>query len=194
MAVQVIENFDAWNIANASIQFFKGGVQAPGTLFGCVGTISSEPETSVLSKKCGRTTIAEKTITTKLNVSVSAHVPVSVLRDFYGLSNEDLKPGVHSYGANSIGRDFAFTADVIDEFEEVTKLIAFPKASNSGGFTFTIDTSSDELAMLELSFSAVADEASQFYYEAIVAELEDASIATTWHTQFTRSLVATEAP
>lgn len=196
MPTQIIENFDAWNISNASIQFFKGGKQEPGTKFGCVGTISSEPETAVLAKKCGRTTIAEKTVTTKLNVTLSAHVPVQVLRDYFGLSNEDLKSGVYSYGSSSIGRDFAFTADIIDEFEDVTKLIAFPKASNAGGFTINIDTSQEELAMLELSFSAVADDASQFYYEAIVAELEDQSIADTWHTQFNRSLVAavTEAP
>lgn len=192
MPAQVIENFDAWNIANASIQFFKNGVQSPGTKFGCVGTIASEPETTVLSKKCGRTTIAEKTVTTKLNVTVSAHVPVAVLRDYFGLSNEGLKTGVTSYGSDSLGKDFVFTADVIDEFEDITKLIAFPKGSNSGGFTINIDTSQEELAMLELSFSAVADETNQFYYEAIVAELEDPTIATTWHTNFTRTLV--EAP
>lgn len=186
----VVEQFDTWDISNASIQFFNGGTQSPGTKFGCIGTMTSEPETVVLSKRCGRTTVREKTVTTKLNVTLSAHVEVQVLRDYFGLSNEDLKPGVYSYGAGSLGKDFVFTADVIDSFEDNTKLIAFPNASNSGGFTINIDTSQEELAMLEISFSAVADVANQFYYEAIVAELDDPTIADTWHTNFTRDLVA----
>lgn len=195
MPAQVIEQFDSWEIKNASIQFIEGGTQKPGTKFGCVGTISSEPETTVLSKKCGRSTMAEKTVTTKLNVTVSAHVPVQVLRDYFGLSNENLKPGVYSYGSNSLGKDFVFTADVIDLFEDLTKLIAFPKASNAGGFKINIDTSQEELAMLELGFSAVADVSGQFYYEAIIAELDDPEIANTWHTNFKRSLVeAVETP
>lgn len=83
----------------------------------------------------------------------------------------------------------------MDDFEEVTKLIAFPKASNSAGLTLSIDATQEELALLELSFSAVADEAGQFYYEALVPELEDPTVATQWHTQFTRSLVeGTETP
>lgn len=186
----VVEQFDSWDISNASIQFFEGGTKLPGTKFGCVGTMTSEPETVVLSKRCGRATIREKTVTTKLNVTVSAHVEVQVLRDYFGLSNGDLKPGVYSYGSDSLGKDFVFTADVTDLFEDNVKLIAFPQAANSTGFTINIDTSQEELAMLELSFSAVADVANQFYYEAIVAELDDPTIAETWHTDFTRDLVA----
>ncbi|MFB7157339.1 hypothetical protein [Lysinibacillus sp. NPDC056232] len=103
MLKQVIEQFDAWNIKNASIQFMKENKQEPGTKFGCMGTIASEPET---------------TVTLKLNVTVSAHVSVQVLRDYFGLSNEDLKPGIYSYGSNSLGKDFVFTADVVDGFED----------------------------------------------------------------------------
>lgn len=194
MGAQVIEEFDAWDIQNASIQFFNGGTQQPGTKFGCVGTLGFEPETSVLSKKCGRAVTREKTVTTKLNVTLSAHVPVQVARDYFGLSNKNLKPGVYSYGSDSIGKDFVFTADVMDLFEDVTKLIAFPKASNSTGFKLNIDTSQEELAMIELTFSAVADENGQFYYEAIVDELEDPTIAKKWHTKFDSSLVTVDKP
>ena len=194
MVVQVVEEFDSWDIQNASIQFIEGGTQLPGTKFGCVGTLGFEPETSVLSKKCGRAVISEKTVTTKLNVTVTAHIPVQVARDYFGLSNKKLKPGVYSYGADSIGKDFVFTADVIDQFQDLTKLVAFAKGSNSTGFKLNIDTSQEELALLELAFSAVADVNNQFYYEAIVAELEDPTIADTWHTKFEPSLVALETP
>lgn len=194
MVAKVIEEFDAWDIQNASIQFFNGDTQQPGTKFGCVGTLGFEPETAVLSKKCGRAVIREKTVTTKLNVTLSAHIPVQVARDYFGLSKADLKPGVYSYGSDSIGKDFAFTADVIDQFEDVTKLIAFPKASNSTGFKLNIDTSQEELAMIEIAFSAVADTNGKFYYEAIVDELEDSTIAKTWHTKFDSSLVTVDKP
>lgn len=190
MAAQQITEFDSWSILNSSIQFFKAGTQEEGTKFGSVGTISFEPETSTLSKRTGRVISKEKVITTKLNVSVSAHIPVQVARDFFGLSNEGLKPGVYSYGEGSLGKDFVWTADVVDDFEDVTKLIAFPKASNSAGLTLSIDASQEELALLELTFSAVADSAGQFYYEALVPELEDPTIEEQWHTKFDRTLVA----
>lgn len=195
MPTQQITEFDSWSIANSSIQFLKGTTQEPGVKFGSVGTLSFEPETTTLSKREGRVITKEKVVTTKLNVSVSAHIPVAVARDFFGLSNEGLKSGVYSYGEGSLGKDFVWTADVIDDFEEITKLVAFPKASNSAGLTLTIDSTQEELALLELTFSAVADIAGQFYYEAIVPELEDPTIAEQWHSEFKRSLVeVTETP
>ncbi len=190
MPKQTITEFDSWSIVNSSIQFIKSGTQQPGEKFGSVGTISFEPETSTLQKKEGRVVTKEKIVTTKLNVSVSAHIPVTVARDFFGLTNDGLKPGIYSYGEGSLGRDFVWTADVVDVFEEVTKLIAFPKASNSAGLTLSIDATQEELALLELTFSAVADSAGQFYYEALVPELEDPTIADKWHTAFNRTLIA----
>ena len=190
MVVQTITEFDSWSIVNSSIQFIKSGTKEQGMKFGSVGTISFEPETSTLQKREGRVITKEKIVTTKLNVSVSAHIPVEVARDFFGLSNEGLKAGIYSYGEGSLGKDFVWTADVVDDFEEVTKLIAFPKASNSAGLTLSIDSTQEELALLELSFSAVADSAGQFYYEALVPELDDPTIAETWHTDFDRTLIA----
>lgn len=188
--VQVLTEFDSWSIANSSIQFLNGSTQNPGIKFGSVGTISFEPETSTLSKREGRVITKEKVITTKLNVTVSAHIPITVARDFFGLNNEGLKPGVYSYGEGSLGKDFVWTADVVDDFEDITKLIAFPKASNSAGLTLSIDSTQEELALLEVSFSAVADSGGQFYYEALVPELEDTTIVDKWHTEFNRELVA----
>ncbi|RHW38701.1 phage tail protein [Lysinibacillus yapensis] len=195
MATQAITEFDSWSIANSSIQFVSGGQKQPGVKFGSVGTLSFEPETTALQKRAGRVIVKEKVVTTKLNVSVSAHIPVNVARDFFGLSNEGLKPGVYSYGEGSLGKEFVWTADVVDDFEDITKLIAFPKASNSAGLTLTIDTTQEELALLELTFSAVADENGKFYYEALVPELEDPTVADQWHSDFTTALVeATETP
>ncbi|MBW3492070.1 phage tail protein [Bacillus sp. FDAARGOS_1420] len=188
--VKMIEEFDAMEIKNASIQFKKKGTQEPGTKFGCVGTIEGEPENMERKKVCGGTTLKKKTKTTEIKVNVSAHIPVQVARDYFGLRNEKLKQGVWSYGTESKGYDFVFTADVIDEYEDIVKMIAFPNCSNSTGFKFSIASGEEELAMLELEFTALPDKQNQFYYEAFVDELQDTTIADKWHTQFTPELVS----
>ncbi|PGM62494.1 phage tail protein [Bacillus cereus] len=192
--VKVIEEFDSVSIANASIQFKKKGTQEPGTKFGCVGTIEREPESKELKKVCGGVTMKKKSKTTEIKITVSAHIPVKVARDYFGFDTAGLKPGVWVYGSESKGYDFAFTADVVDEFEDVVKLIAFPNCSNSTGFKFAIANGEEELAMMELEFTALPDDLKKFYYEAFVDELSDATVAQKWHTQFNSALVKGTTP
>lgn len=187
--VKVIEEFDSVSIANASIQFKKKGTQEPGTKFGCVGTIEGEPEIKEIKKLCGGTTVKKKSKTTELKITVSAHIPVKVARDYFGFDTTGLKPGVWAYGSESKGYDFVFTADVVDEFEDLVKLIAFPNCSNSTGFKFSIANGEEELAMMELEFTALPDDLKNFFYEAFKDELADATVAQKWHTQFNSALV-----
>ncbi|HFK1755264.1 TPA: phage tail protein [Bacillus cereus] len=187
--VKVIEEFDSVSIANASIQFKKKGIQEPGTKFGCVGTIEGEPEIKEIKKLCGGTTVKKKSKTTELKITVSAHIPVKVARDYFGFDTTGLKPGVWAYGSESKGYDFVFTADVVDEFEDLVKLIAFPNCSNSTGFKFSIANGEEELAMMELEFTALPDDLKNFFYEAFKDELADATVAQKWHTQFNSALV-----
>lgn len=193
--VKVIEEFDSVSIVNASIQFKKKGVQEPGTPFGCVGTIEGEPEIKEIKKICGGATIKKKTKTTEIKITVAAHIPVKVARDYFGFDTTGLKPGIWAYGSESKGNDFVFTADVVDEFQDIVKLIAFPNCSNSTGFKFSIANGEEELAMMELEFTALPDDLKKFYYEAFVDELSDATVAQKWHTQFNSTLVkGTPAP
>ncbi|MBW3491850.1 phage tail protein [Bacillus sp. FDAARGOS_1420] len=187
--VKVIEEFDSMSIVNASIQFKKKGTQEPGAKFGCIGTIEGEPESKEMKKTCGGVTLKKKSKTTELKITVSAHIPVKVARDYFGFNTTGLKPGVWAYGSGSKGYDFAFTADVVDEFEDVVKLIAFPNCSNSTGFKFSIASGEEELAMMELEFTALPDDLKNFYYEAFVDELSDATVAQKWHTQFNSTLI-----
>lgn len=185
----VIQEFDAVSIKNSSIQFFENGVQQEGTPFGSIGTIEGETEVIEIVKRVEGIEAKKKSKPVKMNLTVSAHIPVQVARDFFGLTNKDLKPGVWAYGSLSQGKRFVYTADVIDEFEDVVKLIAFSNCSNSAGFKISIENGADEVAMLELEFTALKDASNKFYYEAFVSELSDASIATQWHTKFTPALV-----
>lgn len=194
MPTTVVE-FDAVSIKNLSIQFFENGVQQAGTPFGCLGSIEGETEIITVVKKVEGIEAKSKSKPVKMTLTVTGHIPVRVARDFFGLSTSGLKPGVWAYGTLSKGKDFVLTADVIDEFEDVVKLIAFSNCSNSTGFKIGIENGADEVAMLELEFTALADTENNFYYEALVPELEDNTVATQWHTNFTTTLAkATPTP
>ncbi|MGG3943370.1 phage tail protein [Peribacillus psychrosaccharolyticus] len=194
MPVTVVEEFDAVKITNASIQFIEGGTQQPGTKFGCIGTIEGETELNEFVKNCEGVETKKIVRPIRINLTISGHIPVKVARDIFGLSNEDLKPGVYAYGADSKGKNFVLTADVIDEFQDITKLIAFSNCVSNTGLVITIENGADELAELEMEYTVMQDSNKKFYYEALVDELEDQTVVTQWHTQFTSDLVKATVP
>ena len=185
----IIEEFDSTKITNASIQFIKGGVQEVGTKFGCIGSLEGETELKELMKLCEGVEVKRKTKPIRMTFTVEAHIPVAVIRDIFGLKNKNLKPGVYSYGTDSASTPFVFTADVVDEFEDITKLIAFANCTSNTGFQFTIENGEDEVAQMEVEIIALPDDNSQIYYEALIEELEDPTIAESWHRAFTPELV-----
>lgn len=182
-----ILDFSPVMIKNASVQFITGGVQDEGKKFGCMGTLDAETEVRELIKNCeGDERVI--TIPKYMTPTVGAHIRRDVLRDIFGISTEGLKPGIYSYGLNSKGKRFAFTADVIDEFEDVVQLIAFPRCSNMTGLSISIDNDADEVAYVELEFRANADELGNFYYEAFEDEIDETT-KSQWHENFTPDLV-----
>lgn len=185
MGQKIIETFYPVDIANVAVKF-KDDVIAKS--FGCTGTLSGETEMRVVSAKCGGVTLEEKNKPVRMTGTISAFVKVDVYRRIFGIRNEGLKPGVYSYGTKSLGEEFTLTADIVDDFKDVTKVIAFPKANSSVGLTFTIDTSSDEVAQLEISFTELPDEAGEFYYEGFVEEMAP-ELADQWRKNFSYDLV-----
>lgn len=191
MAAKVVEEFDSVRISNFAIKFKKDQV---AQAFGCVGSIEGETEMLTIVKRCEGVDTKSKSRPQKMTLTLNAHVRVDSLRRIFGLSNEGLKPGVYSYGSDSLGEDFALTADVIDEFEEITKLIAFPNCSISTGLTLNIENGADEVAELELEYTAMVDSNRKCYYEAFVDEVSDTTVINQWHTNFTPELVKATAP
>lgn len=186
----IVENFDSIAIKNSSVQFKNSdGTYEQGTKFGCVGNIEGETTLKELIKMCEGVEVRKKVKPEKMDLTISAHIPVKIVRNIFGIKSENLKPGVYSYATNSIGKEFIFTADVIDEFEDVTKLIAFPNATTASGFKFAIENGADEVAEMEVELTVYPDSNKNLMYEAFTNELEDPTIADTWHTQFTYSLV-----
>lgn len=189
--VKVVEEFDSVRISNFAIKFKKSQVSES---FGCVGSIEGETEMLTIVKRCEGVETKSKSRPQKMTLTLSTHVNVDPYRKIFGLSNEGLKPGVYAYGTDSLGEDFALTADVIDDFEELTKLIAFPNCSTSTGLRLSIENGADEVAELEMEFTAMVDSNRKCYYEAFVDEIEDDTVSNQWHTNFTPELVKSATP
>ncbi|EJR11139.1 MULTISPECIES: hypothetical protein [Bacillus cereus group] len=189
MAKTVIEEFDSMSFTNVGIQFIEGSVQQTGTKFGCVGTIEGETEMLEMVKKCEGLEVKKTSKPTKMTLTLSGHLRVDVLRKIFGIKTEGLKAGVWSYGTKSKGKSFVLTADVIDEFADLKKMVAFSNCASTTGFKFKVENGADELAETELEFTALKDSNGEFYYEALFDEVDDVQVKEKWHTQFTPSLV-----
>lgn len=188
-----ITEFDMMAIRNAGIRFKEGETYTQGEPFGCIGTVTTEPQMKTIVKKCGGVDVKTISLIEFILVQVTAHIPVSVAKNLFGLSNEGLKEGVKAIGENSKGLPFIFTADVIDEFEDVVKKIAFSNTSNNSGFKMDIENGGDEVVPLEFEFKAMKDKYGNFYYEGFEEDL-DADVKAKWHTEFTPELVALATP
>lgn len=187
---EIVETFDAISIKNSSVQMHTStGTNDPGTKFGSVGSAGGETTMRELIKREEGVEVRKRTKPEKIELTISAHIPIPVVRDLFGLSLEGLEPGIYKYSKDAKGKEFTYTADVMDEFEDIQKLIAFPRCISSTGFKFSVTNGADEVAEMEVTLTAYPDEKGNLMYEAIVSELEDATIADTWHTAFDYSLV-----
>lgn len=185
----VIKDFDAISIKNSSIQYLNAEGQDEGEFFGSIGSISGSTILKELIKNVEGTEAKKRVRPEKMELTISAHVPIAVYRKLYGITNKDLKPGVYSYSIDAKGEEFIYTADVIDEFEDVTKLIAFPRCISSTGLQFSIENGASEVAEMELTITVYKDAKNQLMYEAFVDEVTDETVKAQWHTAFTPELV-----
>lgn len=172
---------------------FKGDDETIKT--DCTGSIAVETETTTKSKTCGGQTIKEITKATKMTITINAHVPVEIYRRVYGLKHDEaLKPGIYSYGKASRGEKFGLSAELVDEFENNSKLISFLEAVSQNAFTFTIDSSEDEVAMVEIVATAYEDELGYWYHEVLESELPAGLTKEKWLTNLkAEDLKATDA-
>lgn len=171
MATSIVNTFD--NVSIKKVAFNFKGAEA-GLATDCNGQLSGETEMQTIVKKCGSTEVKSKSKPIAMTVTITAHIPVEVYRRFYGVAQDErIKPGIYSYGPDSIGEDFALSAEIVDDFEENEKLLGFLNYTSNTGLTFTIENGADEVAALEMETKVMVDEFNKFYHEAIVAELEE---------------------
>lgn len=138
----------------------------------CTGSIEVTTDTRTISKVCGGATMKELTKPTKMTVTVNAYVPLEIQRRVFGLAHDEtLAAGVYSYGKASQGERFSLTAELVDDWQKESKLIAFLNATSQNAFTFSIDTSEDELSQVEIVATANIDDLGYWYHEALESEI-----------------------
>jgi hypothetical protein len=154
----------------------------------CVGSCEEEMESVAVSKKC-RGVVAKETVrgTGKGTLKISMHVPKAIYEEAYGMELDTLIEGVKAYGQNSIHKAFSVTQRVFDE-DNVEKLKAYPNCIIKSGISRKIENGAEEVAELELEISVMPDEFGNGVYEALVSELTDETLKTTWMTAFTPEL------
>lgn len=166
---QPILNFDATDIDAVGFKF-KGDEQAIMTE--CNGSVEVETDTVTKTKTCGGRTIKKLTKPSEMTITLSAFIPIEVFRRMYGIKHDEaLNAGVYSYGKSSVGEQFALSVSINDEWQDVKKLLAFLNASVQDALTFTIDTTEDEVAMMEVTLTAQEDGLGYWYHEAFEPEL-----------------------
>lgn len=183
MADSPILQMDVTSIASLGL-LFKGD-EAP-IYTECTGSIAVETETRTITKTCGGATMKELTKPTKMTVTINAFVPLEMQRRVFGVKHDEaLAAGVYSYGKGSKGEEFGIMAELVDDWTDASKLIAFLKTSSANAFTFTIDTSEDELSQLEIVATAYEDELGYWYHEALADEIEAPLTKEKWLTSLT---------
>jgi len=187
----MIEVFEDFNIEEASVQELDSNYETTGTAksFGCVGTLSIEPELQQVVKNCGIKQLKSVTKTAYLNVSIAGHINRSVAEALFGLTSEGLVTGVKAFNVNSTSKPMCFTAKVYNMDRSEVKYIALPIIQNISGFVKNIDNGATEVAYVELEFNALFDKNNNAYYEALESELTDETVKSKWMTEFTPDLV-----
>lgn len=183
MADSPILQMDVTSIASLGL-LFKGD-EAP-IYTECTGSIAVETETRTITKTCGGATMKELTKPTKMTVTINAFVPLEMQRRVFGVKHDEtLAAGVYSYGKGSKGEEFGIMAELVDDWTDASKLIAFLKTSSANALTFTIDTSEDELSQLEIVATAYEDDLGYWYHEALADEIVAPLTKEKWLTSLT---------
>lgn len=184
-------DFARYKLTAGSIQWLEsGGTYSAGERFGCTGSLTAEPSVKTITIDCEGDEVDTVDITQYFETSITAHVPMENYRKIYGLNHDNLATGVHGYKKDSLQGQGILTFELTDLYNRERLLIAFPKITFTGGFRFSHDNTGTEIAQMELTAKAYADENDFFYYDAEKSKVTPA-IQTAWHTAFTPNLVLT---
>jgi len=156
-----IEKFFATNITKVSMQFEN----AESHTLDMVGSVEGETELITKRVSLNNATMKELSRPTTQTLTFRGHLPVEVVRKTYGVTNENLVEGVYSYGTSSISPTFTFVVSIVDEFDNVTKLMAWRKCSSTSGLRFTVNGEDEEIAQVELELKVMLDDRRKLYYE-----------------------------
>lgn len=155
----------------------------------CIGSCEEEMTVKTVTKSC-RGVVKKKRSkgTGEGTLKLSAHIPYDIFVEAYGMEFDTLKEGVKAYGQNSVHKVFALVGHVVDE-DGNEKLKAYPNCTITTGVVRKIENGAEEVAEMELEIGVMPDDFGNGMYEAVVSEITEETIKTTWMTAFTPELV-----
>lgn len=155
----------------------------------CVGSCEEEMTVKTVTKSCrGVVTKKRSKGTGEGTLKLTAHIPWAVYTQAFGMELDTLVEGVKAYGRNSAHEEFSTVMHILDE-DGNEKLKAYPNCIVTTGVTRKIENGAEEVAELELEIGVMPDNYGNGMYEAVVDDLTDENIKTTWMTAFTPDLV-----
>ena len=166
--------------------------ESASTSFGCIGTLEGTSDIETVEKRCEGSVVKTRKKVNKIDVTLTGHPYVSVLRNVAGMTNQGLKEGVYGYGADIKSHKIVLTAKV-EDMDGNIKYIAFPNMDDVQGLNININNDVTEIEMKNFAFSALKDENDMFYYEALEKDITDDTLKSTWLTNFTPELVKNTA-
>ncbi|RDU22209.1 hypothetical protein [Anaerosacchariphilus polymeriproducens] len=159
----------------------------------CVGSCEESLNSKTVSKKCRGIEVKTRTKGTGTGeLKISAHYPYDVRTTSLGMALADLKAGVMAYGQNSVHKVFS-TVMLVEDEDGNQKLKAYPNCVVKEAPSIKIENGSEEVSEVEMTISFMPDEHGNGMYEAIVSQLTDETVKTTWMTAFTPELVRVQS-
>ena len=155
----------------------------------CIGSGEDTADVKVIKKMC-RGVVKKKRVkaTGTGVVKMSMHCPWDVFTKMFGMKDEKLIDGVYAYGENSRHEVFCMVQKVEDEDGNI-KFKAYPNCIIETGKATKVENGAEEVAEIEIEVAYSPDDYGNGSYEALVDEMTEDALKTTWMTAFKPELV-----
>ena len=151
----------------------------------CIGSLTVERETKTVTKSCRGVVKKRKTKPTgNGTIKLKMHIKMALYRKIHAMTNEGLQPGVYAFDNTEPMPEFAVTARVKDEDDNVM-FLGYPRCKIEEINSLEIENGAEEVAEVEMSVSYMPDDYNKGEYQALEVELTgDVLNADNWMTDF----------
>lgn len=151
----------------------------------CIGSLTVERETKTVTKSCRGVVKKRKTKPTgNGTINLKMHIKMALYRKIHAMTNTGLQPGVYAFDNTEPMPEFAITARVKDEDDNVM-FLGYPRCKIEEINSLEIENGAEEVAEVEMSVSYMPDDYNKGEYQALEVELTgDVLNADNWMTDF----------
>lgn len=161
----------------------------------CVGTLEVERETKTVTKSCRGVVKKRKTKPTgNGTINLKLHIKLALYRKLNNMVNTGLQPGVYAFDNTEAMPEFALTARVKDEDDNIM-FKGFPRCKIEEINNLSIENGAEEVAEVEMKISYMPDDYNKGEYEALSVELTGNVLTpSNWMTAFSSETAQLTTP